>query len=34
MDGAHVLEDLIAIRVEELLIPGPIEAIAINADRI
>ena len=34
MDRAHILEDLIAIRVKELLIPSPVEAIAVDADRI
>jgi hypothetical protein len=28
MDRAHVLEDLVSIRIEELLIVGPVEAIA------
>jgi len=34
MDCAHVLENHGSIRIEELLIIQPIEAIAINADRI
>jgi len=34
MDRAHVLEDLVSVRIEELLIVGPVEAIAIDADGI
>jgi hypothetical protein len=34
MDRAHVLENEIAIHIEELLIVAPVEAIAVDADRI
>jgi hypothetical protein len=34
MDRAHVLENGISIRVEELLIVHPVEAIAIDGDCI
>ena len=34
MDGAHVLEDLVSIRVEELLVISAVEAITVDADRI
>jgi len=34
MDRAHVLEDLIAVRVKELLIISPVEAVAADTDRI
>ena len=34
MDRAHVLEDEISIRVEELLIIGAVEGVAIVADSI
>jgi len=34
MDRAHVLENEIAIRVEELLIISAVEAFTVDADRI
>ena len=34
MDRAPVLGDEVSIRVEELLIIGAVEAIAVDADRI
>ena len=34
MDRPHVLEDVVSIRVEELLVISAVEAVTIDTDRI